>query len=230
RGQDCAEDETAAARKEKWEEARKQLEGLLQGAERSSSAEERTGLAGLKSRQDILKKRLANFEERLRRLMQVFPFVDPAILRRIVEAGEAMGRAEASLGRRSPSQAVPPEEEAIQRLAQGQSAMQQAMQQMAQRGDMGMGTPQGFGFYRAPGGQGWWSRNPEVRGAEDFRPNTREGEDGQMGTQFSEVLIPDRDQYQVPPQFREEVMEALKDGMPSGLRGEIEDYFDRLTK
>ncbi|MEK6712270.1 MAG: DUF4175 family protein, partial [Nitrospinota bacterium] len=51
RGQDCAEDETATARKEKWEEARKQLEDLLQGAERGSSAEERTGLAGLKSRQ-----------------------------------------------------------------------------------------------------------------------------------------------------------------------------------
>ncbi|OGL60318.1 MAG: hypothetical protein A3I72_09165 [Candidatus Tectomicrobia bacterium RIFCSPLOWO2_02_FULL_70_19] len=229
RGPECVEDKAAEGRKAKWEEARKQLERLLQGAERSFSAEERAGLSGLKGRQEALKKRLASFEERLRQLMQVFPFIDPAILRRIVEAGQAMGQAQASLGRRSPSQAVPPEEEAIQRLAQGQSAMQQAMQQMAQRGNFGMGTPQGFGVYRAPG-TGWWARNPEVQGQEDFRPQNREGEEGQLGTQFSEVLIPDRDQYRVPPQFREEVMEALKDGMPGGLRGEIEDYFDRLTK
>lgn len=229
RGPECVEDQAAAGRKARWEEARKQIERLLQGAERGFSAEDRAGLSGLNLRQEALKKRLANFEERLRQLMQVFPFIDPAILRRIVEAGQAMGQAGVSLGKRSPSQAVPPEEEAIQRLAQGQSAMQQAMQQMAQRGNFGMGTPQGFGVYRAPG-TGWWARNPELQGQEDFRQQGREGEEGQLGTQFSEVLIPDRDQYRVPPQFREEVMEALKDGMPGGLRGEIEDYFDRLTK
>ena len=229
RGPECDEDKTAVQRKEKWEEARKQIESLLQGAERGMSGEERGGMAGLRHRQEILRKRLSTFEERLRQFMQVFPFIDPAILRRIMEAGDAMKRAGTSLEKRSPSQAVPPEEEAIQRLAQGQNAMQQAMQQMAQRGNMGMGTPQGFGMYRSPG-TGWWARNPEVQGAEDFRPQQREGEEGQLGTQFSEVLIPDRDQYRVPPQFREDVMEALKDGMPGGLRGEIEDYFDRLTK
>ena len=57
-----------------------------------------------------------------------------------------------------------------------------------------------------------------------------DAEDGSLGTQFSEVLIPDREQYKVPAKFREEIMEAMKDGLPGAMRGEIENYFDRLTK
>jgi len=227
--EECLDEKAASRRRAQWDEARRRLDILLREAERNAPPREKASLQGLRFRQDALKRRLADFEERLRQVMQVFPFIDPNILRRIVEAGDAMGRAASSLGARSPSHAVPPEEEALQRLAQGQNAMQQAMQQMAQRGSLGMGTPRGFGVYRAPG-TGWWARNPDLADAEDYRMQGREGEEGRLGTQFSEVLIPDREQYRVPPKFREEVMEALKDGMPDTLRGEIEDYFDRLTK
>lgn len=166
----------------------------------------------------------------IRRMMQIFPFIDPSILRRIVQAGKEMTDATASLGRVSAPGAVPHQEEAIRQLSQGQNAMQQAMQQMAQRGSMGMGTPRGWGFTRR-GGPGWWQRNPNLPPQRDARrPGNNEEEDGRLGSQFSEVLIPGREQYRAPKEFREEVMEALKEGLPETLRGEIEDYFDRLTK
>ena len=44
------------------------------------------------------------------------------------------------------------------------------------------------------------------------------------------MLIPDREQYQVPQKFREEVMEVLKEGLPDSLRSEIENYYERLTR
>ena len=164
-------------------------------------------------------------------MMQIYPFINPSILRRIAEAGEAMEEAGAALAKRSSSRAVPPEEEAIRKLAEGQNSMQQAMQQMAQRGSVGLGTPRGFSAL-GPGMGGnrpWWSRNPNFPQPRGSNDRGRE-EDGNLGTQFSEVLIPDREQYKVPAKYREEIMEAMKDGLPSGMRGEIEDYFDRLTK
>lgn len=213
------------------EELAKSAGRLLDKSEKDAGGTEIAKLDGLRQRQGALRKRLEVFERHLRQMMQVYPFINPSIVRRITEAGEAMKQATASLGERSSSRAVPPEEEAIRKLAQGQNSMQQAMQQMAQRGSIGMGTPRGFGTL-GPGRGGnrpWWSRNPNFPQPQGSNQRGRE-EDGNLGTQFSEVLIPDREQYKVPAKYREEIMEAMKDGLPSGMRGEIEDYFDRLTK
>ena len=213
------------------EELAKSAGRLLEKSEKDAGGTEIAKLDGLRIRQDALRKRLEVFERHLRQMMQVYPFINPSIVRRITEAVEAMKQATASLGERSSSRAVPPEEEAIRKLAQGQNSMQQAMQQMAQRGSLGMGTPRGFGTL-GPGRGGnrpWWSRNPNFPQPQGSNQRGRE-EDGNLGTQFSEVLIPDREQYKVPAKYREEIMEAMKDGLPSGMRGEIEDYFDRLTK
>lgn len=214
-----------------WKEIAKNLEGLLEKSEKHSGWTETAKLDGLRFRQESLRKRLGTFEQQLRQMMQIYPFINPDILRRIAEAGGTMEKAAAFLEKRSASRAAPEEEEAIRKLAQGQNAMQQAMQQMAQRGSVGLGTPRGFGVLRPGTGAGrpWWSRNPNFPQPRGF--DRRDGrEDGSLGTQFSEVLIPDREQYKVPAKFREEIMEAMKDGLPSAMRGEIEDYFDRLTK
>lgn len=204
---------------------------LLDKSEKDAGGTEIAKLDGLRKRQKDVRDRLGVFERHLRQMMQVYPFINPSILRRIAEAGEAMEEATAALAKRSSSRAVPPEEEAIRKLAEGQNSMQQAMQQMAQRGSVGLGTPRGFSAL-GPGMGGnrpWWSRNPNFPQPRGSNDRGRE-EDGNLGTQFSEVLIPDREQYKVPAKYREEIMEAMKDGLPSGMRGEIEDYFDRLTK
>ncbi len=222
-----AEDAEAAP----WKKVAESLERILEKSEKDAGGTEIAKLDGLRFRQKSLRKRLADFEQQLRQMMQVYPFINPSILRRITEAGKEMEQAAAFLEKHSSSHAVPPEEEAIRKLAQGQNSMQQAMQQMAQRGTLGLGTPRGFGAMRPGmgGNRPWWSRNPNFAQPRGSDQRGRE-DDGNLGTQFSEVLIPDREQYKVPAKFREEIMEAMKDGLPSGMRGEIEDYFDRLTK
>ena len=214
-----------------WMSVARSLERLLEKSEKQSSGAEIAKLDGLRFRQESLRKRLSAFEQQLRQVMQIYPFINPDILRRITEAGGAMKRAAAFLEKRSSSHAAPAEEEAIRKLAQGQNAMQNAMQQMAQRGSVGLGTPRGFGVLRPGmgGGRPWWARNPDFPQPRGLNQRDDQ-EDGSLGTQFSEVLIPDREQYKVPAKFREEIMEAMKDGLPGAMRGEIEDYFDRLTK
>ncbi|MEE9241172.1 MAG: DUF4175 family protein, partial [bacterium] len=213
----------------RWENGRKWLDGLLEKAEKRSPPKERDSLKALRKRQHALEGRLAGITDRVRRLMQLYPFIDPEVLHRLNEAKGAMKKAENSLGRTRASSAIPQEERVIELLAQGQNAMQQSMQQMAQRGSLGMGTPRGLGLFQTPG-RGWWAQNPTLPGQDVSRRRGREGEDGQLGVDFSEVQIPDREQYKVPEKFREEVMEALKEGLPKSLRQEIENYYERLTR
>lgn len=208
--------------------AGKQIADLLRRAQRNAKPAEKRALKKLKGRQAGLQKQLSSLEERLRRLMLVFPFINPDILRRFALAQKAMERAENWLAKGRPVDAVPPEEEAIRHLTRGRQSMQQAMQQMARRGRIGLGTPRRGGVFRSPG-RAWWARGPQAPSMEDANRAGREAS-GRMGTQFSEVLIPDKDQYKVPREFREEVMEALKGGMPKSLQGEVENYFERLTK
>ncbi|MEE9257216.1 MAG: DUF4175 family protein [bacterium] len=225
----CIEKAVQPKREKKWNEAAKKLDGYLKKVERKPPLKERRSLAGLTKRQKALEGRLSVFRDRLRRLMQMYPFLDPKVLRRVEEARAEMKKAGGALGKRRSSTAIPHEERVLELLAQSQNAMRQSMRRMAQRGRLGMGTPRGAGIYRRSG-RGWWARNPNLPGQDESRRRGTEGQDGRQGIDFSEVRIPDREQYQVPEKFREEVMEALKEGLPESLRSEIENYYERLTR
>ena len=62
---------------------------------------------------------------------------------------------------------------------------------------------------------------PEVR-----RPRER----GYTGIDREEFDPPAKDDYQAPTIFRERVMEALKENIPSRYRREVESYFKDLTQ
>ena len=145
-----------------WKKLVKGLDVLLDKSEKDAGGTEIAKLDGLRKRQENLRKRLGVFEGHLRRMMQVYPFINPSILRRIAEAGEAMKEATASLAKRRSSRAVPPEEEAIRKLAEGQNSMQQAMQQVAQRGNAGSGHARGFGALGRAGADSG-PGGPEIR-------------------------------------------------------------------
>ncbi|MFP6868511.1 MAG: DUF4175 family protein [Nitrospinota bacterium] len=225
----CIGEKEKKAAASRWEEARIRLDGHLRKAEEKSPPHERRKLGGLQKRQKALGGRLAEFRDRLRRLMQLYPFLDSKPLERIEEAKKAMASAEGALGRRRSSAAIPSEERVLELLAQARNQMNRSMQRMARRGRLGMGTPRGLGVYRSAG-RGWWAQNPNLPGLDSSPRRGREGQDGRQGIDFSEVHIPDREQYQVPQKFREEVMEALREGLPDSLRSEIENYYERLTR
>jgi hypothetical protein len=146
--------------------------------------------------------------------------LSPDLRQQIGEAGEFMGEAQGELSERRARQAIPPEEEALQRLSQGQQAMQQAMQQMAQRGQMGqIPVPM---VLRRPG-------DPFAFNPPPF-PDRSPQNQGRMGINTRDFKIPGKEEYKAPRQFREEIMEALKRGAPSQFKGQIEQYFKNLTE
>ena len=99
---------------------------------------QKTAVRELATREDVLASRTRDLVERLRYLFQLFPSLDPKIVNNIAEAGTFMGEATHELGGLRPGQAIPPEQEAINRLSESSQQMQQAMQRLAQRGSSGV--------------------------------------------------------------------------------------------
>lgn len=183
-------------------------------------------LGQLSSRQGDLKERTNRLNERLEALAQLFPGMDTEILNDLREAATFMAEASDKLGERNPSGAIPPEQEAIRRLAKSQQAMEQMAQQMAMRMQAARyGYPWAYdpraGWYYGP-----WIPMPTLPQPEFNRPRER----GMTGIDREEFETPSKDAYKVPKRLREKVLDALKEGVPPEYKRDVERYFRGLTK
>ena len=179
----------------------------------------------LATREDVLATRTRDLVERLRYLFQLFPSLDPKIVNNIAEAGDFMGAATHELGSLRPGQAIPPEQEAINRLSQSSQQMQQAMQRLAQRGRFGR-VPLVHVFRRGrflPPGQ--------------FLPPTgmppqfpdHDIDENLTGLDTEKFKLPGKDDYK-PEKFRKEVLESLKERVPDRFKEQVERYFKELSQ
>ena len=178
----------------------------------------------LGTREDVLATRTRDLVERLRYLFQLFPSLDPKIVNNIAEAGEFMGQATQELGSLRPGQAIPPEQEAINRLSQSGQQMQQAMQRMAQRGRFGR-VPLVHVFRRGrflPSGQFLPPTGTPQFPEHDIDENL-------TGLDTEKFELPGKDDYK-PERFRKEVLESLKQGVPDRYREQVERYFKELSQ
>ena len=205
-----------------------ELDKLLnEPAQALSDADKRT-LRELAQRQDVLKDRTESLHEKLQSLFQLFPQLDPKIVQGIGAAGKAMGSAQGRLGELDSRGAVPPERAALEQLSQAQQQMQQSMQQMAQRGQMGnmpmtrlfrQGGPGRFmpfgSLIPLPG----MPQFPEF----DF-------EQGFTGLDTEKFRLPGKEEYKAPRNFREEILDSLKQGVPRQMKEQIERYFKNLSE
>ncbi|MFQ5894608.1 MAG: DUF4175 family protein [Nitrospinota bacterium] len=207
---------------ERWGE---RLGKLPSETDRLAGPEELRGLTELHRRQAALEGRTREFHRTLERLMQLFPNLDPKIAKGIEGAAQAMGEAKKELGAQSARRALPPERTALERLLQSQQSIGQALRQMAQRAVLG--PQRGPAFY---GARRWlpWGRLIPQPGVDDF-PATQ-GEEGALGFERREFRLPGKEEFRVPPGFREAIMEALREGAPSDYRERIERYFESITK
>lgn len=179
----------------------------------------------LATREDVLGSRTRDLAERLRHLFQLFPSLDPKILDNIAEAGAFMGEATGELGSLRPRQAIPPEQEAINRLSESNQQMQQAMQRLAQRGQFGR-VPLVHVFRRGrflPTGEflpptGRIPEFPEYDLDENF-----------TGLDTEKFKLPGKDDYK-PEKFRKEVLESLKQDVPDRYKEQVERYFRELSQ
>lgn len=201
------------------------LEALLEEPRAPVREEEKRKLRDLSYRQGVVKERTHDIHEKLKSLFELFPSLDPQITKNIQEAGNSMGRAQTHLSDLDAKGAVPPEREALDRLSQSQQQMQSSMQQLAQRGQLGrMAVSRLFRMGRfLPSG-----RLVPLPGMPEFPQFDVEG--GITGLDMERFRLPGKEDYKAPRSFREEILESLKQGMPSQFKEQIESYFKNLSE
>jgi soluble cytochrome b562 len=201
------------------------LMGTPGGAAQALNEADRKAIRDLARRQSSLKERTEDLHEKLDSLFQLFPNLDPKILQGIKEAGNSMGSASERLGKLDSPGAVPPERSALERLSQSQQQMQSAMQQMAQRGQLGnMPVTRLFRQGRfMPGGM-----LVPLPGMPQFPQFDVEG--GVTGLEIERFRLPGKEDYKAPRNFREEILESLKQGVPPQMKDQIERYFKNLSE
>jgi hypothetical protein len=204
---------------------RSELDGLMGEPGRAMDDGERKTVRDLAQRQSALQERTEELHEKLDSLFQLFPSLDPKILQGIKEAGSSMGSAADRLSQLDSPGAVPPERSALERLSQSQQQMQSAMQQMAQRGQLGnMPVTRLFRQGRfMPGGM-----LVPLPGMPQFPQFDVEG--GVTGLETERFRLPGKEDYKAPRNFREEILESLKQGVPPQMRDQIERYFKNLSE
>ncbi|HEV8342927.1 MAG TPA: DUF4175 family protein [Candidatus Binatia bacterium] len=231
-----AQKELGKKRTQEQEQKAKQAERSLKDLQQNLAAllsepmpaikdEERKALRELAHRQGVLKERTEELHEKMDSLFQLFPSLDPQITKNIQEAGSSMGKAHGRLSDLDGKAAVPPEREALDRLSQSQQQMQNAMQQLAQRGQLGrMPVARLFRYGRfLPSGQ-----LVPLPGMPQFPQFDVEG--GITGLDTEKFQLPGKEEYKAPRSFREEIIEALKQGVPPQLKEQIESYFKNLSE
>jgi soluble cytochrome b562 len=203
-----------------------ELDSLLGEPAQALKETDKKELRDLSHRQDSLQERTQTLHEKLQSLFQLFPSLDPKILQNIGEAGASMGNAKERLGQLDSRGAVPPERNALDRLSQSQQQMQSAMQQLAQRGQMG-NVPMAR-FYRQGGRFLPYGSLTPLPGMPQFPPFDVQG--GFTGLDTDKFHLPGKEEYKAPRNFREEILESLKQGVPPQMKDQIERYFKNLSE
>ena len=224
--QRTAAQEPRAQRAEKSvNDIKSDLEALLNEPMPALTDADKRQLRELAQRQDVVKERTDTLHEKLESLFQLFPQLDPKILQSIGEAGGAMGNAQGRLSELDSRGAVPPERTALERLSQSQQQMQSAMQQMAQRGQIG-NMPM-TRLYRQGRFLPFGSLAP-LPGMPQFPEFDLE--QGFTGLDTEKFRLPGKDEYKAPRNFREEILDSLKQGVPPQMKEQIERYFKNLSE
>ena len=202
-----------------------ELDALMGEPAQALTDADKKELRDLTHRQTTLRDRTKELHEKLESLFQLFPSLDPQIVQNIGEAGASMGNAKDRLGQLDSRGAVPPERNALDRLSQSQQQMQSAMQQLAQRGQMG-NMPVAR-FFRGGRFLPYGSLTP-LPGMPQFPEFDVQG--GFTGLDTEKFRLPGKEDYKAPRSFREEILESLKQGVPPQMKDQIERYFKNLSE
>jgi hypothetical protein len=198
---------------------RKQLDGLPQDRQAMLNPEQHGQLGALSEQQGGVRQDTQALQQAFEGLLPLMPFLPSELGRNLQEALPFMGQAQGELTGRQSQQAIPLEQQALERLRSAQNGLQQALQQMAQRGQMmGMSVP----MLRQAG------RFP----LPDFmpQPGVDQSNSGMAGTNVRNFQLPDKEAYKAPRMFREDIMEALKEGYPERYKELIEQYYRNIVR
>lgn len=199
--------------------AQQALENLPQDRQAMLSPQQRQQLGHLGGQQGGIRHDTESLAQEITDLLPLMPFLPAEIGEHLQEALPFMDNAQGELAGQRSQPAIPPEQDALERLRHAQNSMQQAMQAMMQRGQMmGMSMP----MLRQAG------RFPMPNGMP--QPQVDEQQGGAAGASVRNFQLPDKEAYKVPRLLREDITDALKEGYPERYKDAIEQYYRHIVR
>ncbi|MFQ5976422.1 MAG: DUF4175 family protein, partial [Candidatus Hydrothermarchaeales archaeon] len=141
--------------------------------------------------------------EQLDKLSKQSPVISKQTGDSLNQASNSMGRAKSELNKQNVLKGLLGEREALYQLAEAKKGLQDAKERL-EKGIMGSGMP--FPMF-------------------GFRGRTH---GGQMGRSIEKVEIPTEEAYKVPKEFRQDIIDAMKEGLPEKYKKLNKDYYKRL--
>ncbi len=161
---------------------------------------DRRRLGQMARRQAQLERQLGQVRQDMQAVQQSAPLFDPSAQRQLDGAGDGMEAARGSLEGSQPGPAAEHAQDALQRLEAVRDAMRRGG-----RGGSGSGMP---------------------------LPFLAGGDEGSTGAPSADekVVIPGADQYQVPPEFRRDILDAMRQKPPPQYEEQVKKYYQEIVR
>ena len=189
------------------DEVLKDIESLMPKPGQMMTPAEQSRLSQMQQQQQELEKRAEQLSKDMQALGEQLPIVGPQMGDMVGEAQGSMKSAEQGLGQGNAPGAVSHQRNALEKLRQ----IRQELDKMSESGSGGgSGVPLPFGNPSSGNGQG-------------------QGQDGR-NPHDEKVEIPKPEAYQAPAEFRQDILEAAKQGTVERYRDAVRRYYEELVK
>jgi hypothetical protein len=196
-----------------------QIDGLPQDRQATLNPTQHGQLGQLSEQQGGVRQDTQALQQAFDSLLPLMPSLPAELGQSLQDAQPFMEQAQGELAGRQSQEAIPPEQQALEHLRSAQNGLQQALQQMAQRGQMmGMSLP----MLRQAGRFPMPDAMPQ--------PGVDQSNSGTSGANVRNFQLPDKEAYKAPRMFREDIMEALKEGYPERYKELIEQYYRNIVR
>ena len=185
---------------------RDRLAKLTPDPRQAMTPRDRQELSELAGKQQGLEQQAGELLQRLSQLAEKAPIFPPQAQGLLGESRGHMGSAAGELRGRNPQRGHGEQEAALESLGK----FKQGLEQMAKQG-----AGHGGGF-------------PFPFGESGSSPGEREGDGSDPSQQ--KVEIPGAEAHRLPEEFRRDLLEAMKQGVPERYRGEVQRYYEELVK
>lgn len=188
------------------EEVLKDIQSLMPSPDSLLSEKEKKRLQRLGQQQAKIEQKTKKIGQDLEKLGQQLPIVGPEVHQMIGDATKSMNEAKQSMGQGDAPSALNQERNALDKLRQ----LRQELEKMGNEGQGGGGgVPLPFGQAPSGGGDGDGGRDPRST---------------------EKVEIPKPEQYKAPSEFREDILEAAKQGTVEQYKDAVRRYYEELVK
>lgn len=194
-------------------EISKKLGSLKRSIETSNnsllSKEAKAKLNKMAQQEKTLQEKTKRMQQQFSEMNQKNPMLPPSIAQNMKMAGKNLKRAESRLQRNQVQKGVESENNALKQIQEAEnmlSEMKKSGSQMFQQG----------------------KQQNQLQLGSGGRRDSRRG--GAVRMQKEKVLLPSDDQYKVPSEFREDILDAMKKQTPKNYEQLVNEYYRELVQ